>query len=91
MDWAKEKGIISDSDRLGAFISMKEAADVVEKFIRVLEKESELTFTALKNVSGGKDIGKAIGYISDTTYNNASITRYDVAEICYAIAKLSVE
>jgi len=89
--WAKELGIISDSDKLSTYITMEQASAVVEKFVRALEESRNLTFTELKNVSGAKDIAKTIGYASDSTYKNNCITRYDVAEICYGIAQLEVE
>jgi hypothetical protein len=89
--WAEENGLIAEGAKITAYVSMKETADIVEKFVRVLEEKNEITFTALKDVSGGKEIGKAIGFLTDKTYDNTKTTRYDVAEICYKISKLLAE
>ena len=67
-------------------MTAKEAAALVEIYVRYLEKTNNVVFTDLKNVTGAQNVATTIGFLSATQYqNNNLITRYDMAEICYGI------
>ncbi len=84
--WAKNTGIITDADDLTKSMTAKEAAALVEIYVRYLEKTNNIVFTDLKNVTGAQNVATTIGFLSATQYqNNNLITRYDMAEICYGI------
>ena len=84
--WAKNAGIITDADDLTKAVTAKEAAALVEIYVRYLEKTNNVAFADLKNVTGAQNVATTIGFLSATQYqNNNLITRYDVAEICYGI------
>ena len=84
--WAKNAGIITDADDLTKSVTAKEAAALVEIYVRYLEKTNNITFADLKNVTGAQNVATTIGFLTATQYqNNNLITRYDMAEICYGI------
>lgn len=89
LTWAKNAGIITNTDDLTKNVTVRQAAALVEVYVRYLEKTNNITFADLKNVAGAKDVAVAVGFLSSTAYqNNGLITRYDMAEICYHIALL---
>ncbi len=87
--WAKNAGIITNADDLSKTVTLREAAALVEVYVRYLERVNNTVIVDLKNVSGAQNVAVAIGFLTATQYqNNGLLTRYDMAEICYGISLL---
>lgn len=92
LEWAEKYGIIDDKTDLTALCSVQTACDIVNKFLLVLETEGDVDFVSFDDEASAKENALSIKLVSETTYkNNRSISRYDLAAICYLLANLSVK
>ncbi|MBQ7921075.1 MAG: hypothetical protein IJ325_00645 [Clostridia bacterium] len=90
-EWAKKMGVVDENTNMSMRPTYAEAAEIVMNFLRVVEKEWDITFTDLKGVTDAKEVAKEIGLYNAKTYETGRPCRYDVAEICCAIAQLDAE
>lgn len=89
IEWAIENGIIDKNDDLKKIVDVKSACDIMDRYLEVLEDENDITFVGKKSSYTAKETCVALKLVSEKAYTkNASITRYDLAELCYAIANL---
>ncbi len=87
--WAKDKGLIAADEKLDTAASLHRTCDMLEVFLRGLEKDNKIVYTALKNADSAYEIADAMDLVNETVYaKNGNISRYDMAEICYAISNL---
>ncbi len=88
--WAKDKGLIAADEKLDVAASLQRTCDMLEAFLRGLEKDNKIVYTALKNADSAYKVANAMNLVNESLYNkNGNISRYDMAEICYAISNLS--
>ncbi len=87
--WAEAKGLIADKEDLTVSASLQRTCDMLEAFLRGLEKDNKIVYTALKNADSAYKVANAMNLVNESLYNkNGNISRYDMAEICYAISNL---
>ena len=61
-------------------------------FVRLLEKNGSLTFKALEKADTAYAVASAMKLVTEAAYKaDTAITRYDMAEICYAVSQLEVK
>jgi len=90
--WAEKNGIIDSETKLADSCKVQTACDIVDKFLTVLETEGDVSFEDFDADDTAKENALSIGLVSSTTYtNNRTLSRYDLAAICYLIANLDVE
>jgi len=90
--WAAEKGLTADGENLYANATWVRACDMLNAFVRLLEKEGKMTFKALEKAASAYDVAAAMKVVSEVSYKaDSNITRYDMAEICYAISLLETK
>lgn len=90
--WAVEAGLIDEDDDTSATITVRTACTVMKKYLSVLEEENGVTFVGNKSRDSAKETCIALNLVSDAAYQkNAAITRYNLAELCYAISNLDYE
>jgi hypothetical protein len=90
--WAEKNGIINGDADLTVLCKVQDACDIVNAFLTVLEDEGDLEFDDFDDDDTAKENALSIGLVSEKTYaGNRSLTRYDLASICYLIVNLDVE
>ena len=90
--WAIENGLLTADEKQQVNTTWVRACDMLNAYVRLLEKNSKTVFKALENVTASYDIAKTMGLVTEVAYKaDAAITRYDMAEICYAVAQLEVK
>lgn len=90
VEWAKKMGVVDENTNVTLRPTYAETAEIVLNYLRVVEKEWGVTFTALKNADA-KETAKLLGFYDEKTYESGKLSRYDVAEICLAIAQLEAK
>jgi len=89
VDWAIKKNLITKDQDQARIVNVQRAASIIAKFLDVLEAEHDITFTGNDASYTAKQVCDALNLISEAAYNqNASVSRYDLAELCYAISQL---
>ncbi len=92
LDWAEAKGLIAEDEKLDVAADWQRACDMLEAFVRGLEKDNDITYRDLVNADSAYKVASAMDLVTELSYNaNKNISRYDMAEICYAIAKLEIK
>jgi len=86
--WMKKMEVVPADMNMSMRPNYKEAAEIVLSYLRMIEKENDITFTALQDVEDAKGTAKVLGFYNEKTFETGRVSRYDVAEICYAIAQL---
>ena len=90
--WATDKGLITAEENLAVEATWTRACDMLTAFVRNLEKDGKVTFKALEKVETAYDVAKAMELVTEASYKaDGKITRYDMAEICYAVSLLEVK
>ena len=90
--WATEKGLISDTENLNGYATWARACDMTSAFVRTLEKDGNITFKDLENAATAYDVAAAMDLVTEAAYKaDGKITRYDMAEICYAVSLLETK
>jgi len=89
IEWAVSNGLISKDADLTAIVDVKKACSIISKYIDVIEDDNDITFIGNKSSYTAKETCIALDLVSEKAYtNNKNISRYDLAEVCYAIANL---
>ena len=88
VEWMKKMEVIPADMIMTNRPTYAQAAEIVLSFLRMLEKENDIVFKELQNVETAKDAAKILGFYSEKNFETGRVSRYDVAEICYAIAQL---
>ena len=92
VEWAIENGLIDKDTDLTTIVNVKRACTIMAEYLEVLEDKNDIRFVGDKSTYTAKETCVALKLVSEKAYtNNASISRYDLAELCYAIANLEYE
>lgn len=90
--WATEKGLIADKEDLSVSATWTRACDMLAVYVRNLEKDGNVVFKDLVNAESAYAIANSMDLVTEASYKAAGkICRYDMAEICYAIALLETK
>ena len=90
--WATEKGLIADKEDLSASTTWTRACDMLAVYVRNLEKDGNVVFKDLVNAESAYAIASSMDLVTEASYKaDGKICRYDMAEICYAIALLETK
>lgn len=90
--WATEKGLIGDKEDLSVSTTWTRACDMLAVYVRNLEKDGNVVFKDLVNAESAYAIAKSMDLVTEASYKaDGKICRYDMAEICYAIALLETK
>jgi hypothetical protein len=92
IEWAVKNAVIDESADLNALCTVQTACDIVNDYLALIEKASGLNFTDFDADDSAKDNALSIGLVKATTYTkNRTLTRYDLASVCYLLANLDVK
>ena len=92
IEWAAKNGIIDDSADLSVGCSVQAACGIINDFLALLETAGGVDFEDFDADDSAKENAFSIKLVTETTYNkNRTLTRYDLASICYLLANLDVE
>lgn len=92
IEWAIDNGIIDEDHDLATIVNVKRACTIMAEYLEVLEDKNDITFVGDKSTYTAKETCVALKLVSEKAYtNNASISRYNLAELCYAIANLEYD
>lgn len=87
--WATKKGLIGEKEDLSVEATWSRAAEMLNAFVRNLEKDGGVVFTDLTNAKTAYDIVSKMGLVTEAAYKaDGKINRYDMAEMCYAVSLL---
>ncbi len=90
--WATEKGLIGDKEDLSVSTTWTRACDMLAVYVRNLEKDGNVVFKDLVNAESAYAIANSMDLVTEASYKaDGKICRYDMAEICYAIALLETK
>jgi len=90
--WATEKGLIGDKEDLSVSVTWTRACDMLAVYVRNLEKDGNVVFKDLVNAESAYAIAHSMDLVTEASYKaDGKICRYDMAEICYAIALLETK
>jgi len=90
--WATKKGLIADTEDLSVSTTWTRACDMLAVYVRNLEKDGNVVFKDLVNADSAYAIAKAMDLVTEASYKaDGKICRYDMAEICYAVALLETK
>lgn len=92
IEWAISKGLITDKENQYVKTTWTRACDMLNAFVRLLEKDGGFVFKALENAKTAYDVANIMDLVTEAAYKaDTAITRYDMAEICYAVSLLEVK
>ena len=87
--WAIANGLIGKDEKTTKACDIQTACRITEKYLRVVEKKSGVSFLNLDEKLSTEQNGINIGLVSHEAYEvNRQITRYDIAAVCYLILRL---
>ena len=90
--WADAYGIIDADANLDVPCKVQTACDIVDAFLAVLEDAADVSFKGYDDDDTAKENALSIGLVSEKTYTgNRTLTRYDLASICYLLSNLDVK
>jgi len=90
--WARENGLFLKDENIYEYATVTRACDMLKTYLRLLESKNGMTFTALTKTESAYDIAAAMKLVNAASYKeNAEVTRYYMAQICYAISLLEVK
>ena len=90
--WAAKNAIIDGDADLSVPCTVQTACDIVNSFLALIEKAADIDFADFDDDNTAKENALSIGLVKSTTYTkNRSLTRYDLASICYLLANLDVK
>ena len=65
---------------------------MIAAFVRTLEEDGDVEFKDLAKAETAYDIARAMDLVTEASYKaDKAITRYDMAEICYAVSLLETK
>lgn len=89
IQWMTDLGVIEDESELKKIATAESACKLIAKFLDALEDKYDITFIGHKSSDSAKEICIALNLITEKAYDtNAKVTRYAMAEFCYAISNL---
>ncbi|MBR4961838.1 MAG: hypothetical protein IKY52_13160 [Clostridia bacterium] len=92
IQWAVDNGLLDAKEDQYVKTTWTRACDMLNAFVRLLEKNGNLTFKALEKADTAYAVASAMKLVTEAAYKaNGAITRYDMAEICYAVSQLEVK
>ncbi|MBR5313208.1 MAG: hypothetical protein IKU40_10045 [Clostridia bacterium] len=92
VEWAVKNAVIDESADLTAPCTVQIACDIVNNYLALIEKAADINFSDFDADDSAKDNALSIGLVKETTYTkNRTLTRYDLASVCYLIANLDVK
>lgn len=92
VEWCISKGLLSADEKQNVNATWTRACDMLNGFVRLLETEGKITFKALENAKTAYDVANIMDVVTEVSYKaDSAITRYDMAEICYAVSLLEVK
>ena len=92
VQWAIDNGMLDAKEDQYAKTTWTRACDMLNVFVRLLEKNGNLTFKALEKADTAYAVASTMKLVTEAAYKaNGAITRYDMAEICYAVSLLEVK
>lgn len=92
IEWAVKNAVIDESADLNALCTVQTACDIVNDYLALIEKASGLNFVDFDADDTAKNNALSIGLVKATTYTkNRTLTRYDLASVCYLLANLDVK
>lgn len=90
--WATKKGLIGEKEDLSVDATWTRACEMLNVFVRNLEKDGNVVFKALVNAKTAYDVASAMDLVTEASYKaDGTINRYDMAEICYSVAQLQTK
>ncbi len=88
LNWAVENGVIAADAVLPSSLTEQSACEIIAKFLEAIEKKFSVTFTDDKAENTAKETCLALKLTDEETYTaNASLTRYDLADLLYKLSK----
>jgi len=92
VEWCISKGLLAADEKQYVNATWTRACDMLNGFVRLLETEGKITFKALENAKTAYDVANIMDVVTEVSYKaDSAITRYDMAEICYAVSLLEVK
>lgn len=92
VEWAEKNGIVDGNADLTVICDVQSACDIVNDYLALLEKQGNVDFEDFDDDDTAKENAISIGLVTEKTYTgNRSLTRYDLASICYLLVNLDVD
>lgn len=90
--WATKKGLIGEKEDLSVDATWTRACEMLNVFVRNLEKDGKVVFKDLVNAKTAYDVAAEMDLVTEASYKaDGKINRYDMAEICYSVAQLKTK
>ncbi len=87
--WMTDNGVLAEDADLKAIATVETACELIAKYLEVLEDKNNISFKGDKDSNTAKETCIALDLITEKAYKaNAKVTRYDMAELLYAISEL---
>ena len=88
--WAKQIGLILDTDKADNAIDVQTACRIVDKYLEYVQTQTGVKFVGFDAEAEVLTNAVSIGLATENGYTkNRTLTRYDLASVCYLIKGLS--
>lgn len=88
-NWAKQIGLITAADKLDQACDVQTACRIIDTYLEYVQKQSGVKFVNFDSAADAMANGISIGLVTEKGYNaNRTLTRYDLASVCYLIKGL---
>ncbi len=89
IQWMIDNGIVAKDADLKTTATVQTACEMIAKFLEVIEDKYDISFVGDKAENNAAKTCIKLKLTTQEAYkDNAKYTRYDLAELCYAIANL---
>ena len=87
--WAKSIGLLLETDKADSAIDVQTACRIVDTYLENVEKQSGVQFIGFDAEAEALANAVSIGLATENGYaKNRTLTRYDLAAVCYLIKNL---
>ncbi|MBE6598332.1 MAG: hypothetical protein E7638_02685 [Ruminococcaceae bacterium] len=87
--WMTDNGIIDKDADLTEILTTEGMCELIAKYLEVLEDKNNIAIIGDKSTNTAKETCIALNLVTEKAYKtNAKLTRYALAEFCYAISNL---
>jgi len=88
-NWAKQIGLITAADKLDQACDVQTACRIIDTYLEYVQKQSGVKFVNFDSAADAMANGISIGLVTEKGYAaNRTLTRYDLAAVCYLIKGL---
>ena len=89
LEWAKKNGIIASNADEDETLDVQTACEIVKAYLLTIEDINNISFKKVNDNASAEEIAVAINMVAQKTYDdNRTLNRYDIAAVCYLLARL---